>query len=421
MKRYPDGERKPKGEYGYRQGILTGILLTVLLFAVGVCGKEIWKLSRERTVSWQTAAVEQAQSEQMGDKVELLLQEIDENFLFEYDEQEMADAVYHTMLDALEDPYSEYYTAEEYSTIREKMSGSFYGIGVVMRLSEDETHVEVVSLVDGSSAQEVGILPGDWLCQADGTSLKEMSLSEIVALVRGKEGTTVHMQVYRPSEDAYYEYDVERRKIETDSVYSEMLEDSVGYIQITEFDSVTDEQFQTALESLMDQGMEHLVIDLRNNLGGTVDSVVNIANMLLPEELITYTETKDGTRKEYHSDANQLYQGSLAVLINGNSASASEILAGAVQDSGRGTLIGTTSFGKGIVQSVRMLSDGTAVKLTVARYYTPNGTCIHEIGIEPDVTVELSEEAIEDGLLEREEDNQLEAAIQAVLEKSDQS
>ena len=165
----------------------------------------------------------------------------------------------------------------------------------------------------------------------------------------------------------------------------------------------------------------YLVIDLRNNLGGTVDSVVNIANMLLPEELITYTETKDGTRKEYHSDANQLYQGSLAVLINGNSASASEILAGAVQDSGRGTLIGTTSFGKGIVQSVRMLSDGTAVKLTVARYYTPNGTCIHEIGIEPDITVELSEEAIEDGLLEREEDNQLEAAIQAVLEKSDQS
>lgn len=416
MKQYLDEEEQTADgqvRSAYGQGILTGVLLTVLAGMLLLCGMGIWKVWEARS-SRQVAANSETEPVQMAEKVELLQQEIDANFLFSYDEEKMADSVYHTMLDALEDPYSEYYTEAEYRAIREKMSGSFYGIGVVMQMSEDKTHAEVASLVEGGGAKDAGILPGDWLCQADDTSLEKMSLSEIAAVVRGKEDTVVHVQVYRPSEDAYYEYDVERRKIETDSVAGELLQDKVGYIQIKEFDSVTDEQFETVLRSLMEQGMTGLVIDLRNNLGGTVDSVVQIADWLLPEGVITYTETKDGTRKDYTSDADQIYEGPLAVLINENSASASEILAGAVQDWKRGTLVGTTSFGKGIVQSVRMLSDGTAVKLTVAKYYTPDGTCIHQIGIEPDVKVELPEEAVQDGVLLREEDDQLDAAVEMV-------
>lgn len=394
--------------YGLAVGILvTGLVLSLAYFGgrnAGAEGKE------DSTPS--NAAAQEPLSDKIGTKVDILLEEIDNSFLFEYDAEAVEDAVYASLFEALDDPYSAYYTEEEYNSVIEQMSGAFFGIGVVMQLNEEENCAEVVSLVESGAAKEVGIRPGDLLWEADGESLRDLSLTEVGALVKGEEGTMVHVKVYRPSEEIYLEFDVERRRIENDTVYGEMLEDGIGYLQITEFDNITDEQFEKVLTELKEQGMTSLIIDLRSNPGGTVDSVVKISDMLLGEGLITYTETKNGKRTEYKSDSNQLYDGPLVVLINGNSASASEILAGAIQDHDRGTLVGTTSFGKGIVQVVKPMTDGTAIKLTIARYYTPDGTCIHEIGVEPDVEVEISEEAIADGLVEVEEDDQLQRAIE---------
>ena len=207
---------------------------------------------------------------------------------------------------------------------------------------------------------------------------------------------------------------MERRTIEVPTVESEMLENQIGYIAITSFDDVTTEQFMTALDTLESQGMEALVVDLRNNGGGLVSSVCAILDRLLPEGLIVYTEDKYGNREEEYSDAENYFDKPLAVLVNGNSASASEIFAGAIKDYGIGTLVGTTTYGKGIVQKIYPLSDGTAVKLTVSKYYTPNGNNIHGTGIEPDVTVELDEELMYEVEIPKEEDNQLQAAIEVL-------
>lgn len=406
--------QKEKNHNSFLYGLAVGILVTGAVMSLAYFGGKNTEGGSGAGATASSTTAQEELSEKIGTKVDVLLEEIDDSFLFEYDAQAVEDAVYSSLFEALDDKYSVYYTEEEYSALQEQMSGSFYGIGVVMQLNEEENCAEVVSLVEGGAAREVGILPGDYLWEADGESLTDMDLTEIVALVRGKEGTSVHVKVYRPSEETYLEFDVERRRIENDTVYGEILEDSVGYLQITEFDSVTDEQFEKVLTELQDQGMTSLIIDLRSNPGGTVDSVVEIADTLLPEGLITYTETKKGRKTEYRSDSEQLYDGPLVVLIDENSASASEILAGAIQDHGRGTLVGTTSFGKGIVQVVKQLTDGTAIKLTIARYYTPSGTCIHDIGIEPDEVVELPEEAMEDGLIEMEEDTQLQKAIEVL-------
>ncbi len=405
---------KEKTRNSFIYGLAVGILVTGLVMSVAYFGGRNAGADGKEDAAATNATTEEPLADKIGTKVDILLEEIDNSFLFEYDAEEVADAVYASLFEALDDPYSAYYTEAEYNSVIEQMSGTFFGIGVVMQRNEEESCAEVISLVESGAAKEVGILPGDLLWEADGESLRDLSLTEVGGLVKGEEGTMVHIKVYRPSEETYLEFDVERRRIENDTVYGEMLEDGIGYLQITEFDSITDEQFEKVLTELKEQGMTSLIIDLRSNPGGTVDSVVKISDMLLGEGLITYTETKKGRRTEYKSDSDQLYDGPLVVLINEDSASASEILAGAIQDHNRGTLVGTTSFGKGIVQVVKPMTDGTAIKLTIARYYTPDGTCIHEIGVEPDVEVEISEEAMEDGLVEVEEDDQLQKAIEVL-------
>lgn len=197
----------------------------------------------------------------------------------------------------------------------------------------------------------------------------------------------------------------------------QMLEDQIGYIYIMEFDEVTDQQFRDALDDLEEQGMQGLVIDIRDNPGGLLETVVSMLDRMLPEGLIVYTEDKYGQRTEKLSTAEESFDLPLAVLINGNSASASEIFAGAIQDYGIGTIVGTTSFGKGIVQSVIPLYDQSAVKLTVSKYYTPNGVCIHGTGIAPDVEVELNEEVKNLVVIPTEDDNQLQKAVETVKEQ----
>ena len=289
----------------------------------------------------------------------------------------------------------------------ESSSGVYCGIGAY--LLQDGDSVAVMRPIPGSPAEEAGMQAGDKFVKVDGKDVSSEDVSTIAARVRGPENTSVTVEVERPGEKDTLVFELERREIETPTVVHEMMDDQIGYIAILEFDDITKVQFDTALQELQDGGMTSLVLDLRDNPGGNLDTVVEIADEILPEGLVVYTEDKYGTRKEYTTDAQHSLELPMAVLINENSASAAEILAGAIQDYQAGTLIGTTTFGKGIVQQVLPLGDGTGIKVTTSKYFTPNGNDIHGIGIAPDIELEFDEEAFEK---DENADNQLDKAVE---------
>lgn len=255
------------------------------------------------------------------------------------------------------------------------------------------------------------------LLAADDYEAASMDLSEFVNHIRGEEGTTVHLTVSRDGESL--EFNVERRNIEIQTVTYELLENQTGYIAVTEFTEPTADQFAAAIAELQNQGMTSLIVDLRSNPGGLLDTACEMLDQILPEGLLVYTEDNAGNREEYNSTDDEVLDIPLVVLVNGDSASASEIFAGAIQDRDAGTIIGTTTYGKGIVQSILGMTDGTAFKMTTERYYTPNGTCIHGIGITPDVEVEYEFLGGEEDTYSYDLDNQIQAALDW-LEKENQ-
>jgi len=263
-------------------------------------------------------------------------------------------------------------------------------------------------------AYEVGLSVGDIIIGADGTDLKSLELEGIVGLIKGEEGSTVEITYMNAVTGEEKTVSVTRRTIESKTVESEMWEDKIGYIHIKSFDGVTTEQFKAALEELKSQGLEGLIIDLRDNPGGRMDVVQEITNELVPAGIITYTEDKYGKREIYESSDEPCLGLPLVVLVNGNSASASEIMAGAVQDRGVGVLVGTTTYGKGIVQVTTAFKDDTAAKMTTAKYYTPNGNYIHQIGIKPDIEIDLPEGIEFSEITSKEEDVQLQTALEAL-------
>ncbi len=331
-------------------------------------------------------------------------------YLDEVDNQTLADGVFEGLLDSLGDVYSTYYTVEETESLAESTEGAYYGIGAYVQQDAETGYVKITGVIAGTPAEEAGFQAGDVIYSVDGENVLGMDSSQVVALIKGDEGTWVTVTVMR--DDELLDIDVERRRIETVSVTYELLDDGIAYIQLTEFDDVTVEQFEEALEELEADGAVGLILDLRDNPGGSLYSVVEIADMLLGEGLILYTEDNSGNREEYTSDAKRELDLPIVLLVNENSASAAEVLTGALKDHGKATVVGVTTYGKGIVQTVRTLSDGSSVKLTTSAYYTPSGTNIHGVGITPDVEVELDEEAyLEDG-----SDNQLETAIETMRE-----
>ena len=285
--------------------------------------------------------------------------------------------------------------------------GIYYGIGAYISKAVTDEFCIISGVIENTPAQEADLRDGDIIYEVDGVLTQGMDTTEVVSLIKGEEGTQVVLTLIREGEDDYLEIPVERRKIESPTVSNEMLENGIGYIEITEFDEVTEDQFAEALAECKGNGMKALILDLRSNPGGNLSTVCEISRMVLPKGLIVYTEDKYGEKDEYTCDGLRQLQVPAVVLVNGYSASASEILAGAMKDHGIATIMGTTTFGKGIVQRVISLSDGSAVKLTVSKYYTPNGNDIHEKGIEPDVVVEFDADAYyNEGV-----DNQLQEAI----------
>lgn len=408
-----------KNENGkFLKGLFCGVLLALICMA-GCLLHLQWKMNRRVTVSSDTEKSDTLKMNlrQVKKKTGEIEELINAYYLDEIDTQQIEDTMYKGMLAGLDDPYSVYYSQEELETMEQSVSGSYAGIGATLTQDPDTGELSVVSCFDGTPAQEAGLLPGDVITGWNGESVDGMELSELVAKIKTDPDEHLTLEIERDGETL--EVELTRREVEVPTVEYEMLDGQIGYIRLVEFDEVTADQFQKALDDLEAQNMEKLVIDVRDNPGGVLQVVCDMLDQLLPEGLIVYTEDKNGKRTEYTSDAEHQFTKPLAVLTNENSASASEIFAGAIQDYGIGTIVGTTTFGKGIVQRPFYLSDGTGIKLTVARYYTPKGHDIHKKGIKPDVEVELDEELKNKTTISHEEDNQLQKAIQVLEEEAD--
>lgn len=412
-----NGYPPKKNGMGFGAGILIGSICTMLVvFVVFVGGYTI--VNTMGSSIDQDTDVEQSFKEGLLDdsfekKVTELSKLIDQYYYEKIDKNALVEGMYAGMAEGLGDPYSAYFSAEEYASFNESTTGIYCGIGTVLTQDMKTNVVTILHVYPGTPAEEAGIKDGDIIAKVDDIAGDSMDLSELSSHIKGEEGTKVHIEVMRQGESDYLGFDVERRKIEVPTVEHQMLEGKVGLIRITEFSTGTPEQFDKAIKDLQEQGMVSMIVDLRDNPGGVLQSVCDMLDEVLPEGLLVYTEDKYGNRSDYKSDADCM-DIPMAVLINGNSASASEIFAGAIKDYKYGTLIGTTSFGKGIVQTIIPLEDGSAIKLTMAKYFTPKGNYIHEAGISPDIELEYEYLSEEDETYNPMHDNQVLKALEVL-------
>ncbi|MBR6696873.1 MAG: S41 family peptidase [Lachnospiraceae bacterium] len=399
-----DEELEQTDKKKFRNGMFWGALIGIVIGAI------VTTITAVIVVNSINKSKENAVLEVPEDKIEkleYLYNLIDRVYLEDIDEDTMMEGIYEGLLDAVGDPYTEYYTKEEFDKFKEEMSGEYYGIGVMVSQDLRTNIITVTNVFEGAPSYEAGMQAGDIIYKVSGTDITSMSVSEVVSMIKGAKGSKVEIVVVRDGEEKTFS--VERRPVAIPSIESKMLEDNIGYIQIVQFEDNTDEQYVEAFNKLVDQGMKALVVDVRDNPGGSLDTVVNILDTVLPKGLIVYTIDKNGNKEEHKGKDNNEINIPLVVLTNGNSASASEIFAAAIQDYEKGTIIGTTTYGKGIVQRLIPFSDGTAIKITISTYYSPKGNNIHGEGVTPDIELEY------DG--NQEEDNQLKKAIEVLKEQ----
>lgn len=392
-------------------GLFSGLLISVVLCCCVLCYKLIFEARQTTTPAISADAV--GFSPEVIEKINLLKGTIEYYYVEDMDTQTMEEYLYRGLMDSLGDPYADYYTPEQWIAMQNSTQGIYYGVGAYLKKDTVTRYPQITGIIRNTPAEEGGLMVDDFIYKVDGTDVFDMNLSDVTAMIKGEEGTTVDLTIYRPSTGEEIEMTLERRRVENPTVEYEMLDNQIAYIMISEFDGVTVDQFAEALAVVKGSDMKGLILDLRGNPGGSLGAVVEIARMLLPEGLIVYTEDKYGERNEYRCDGSRCLDVPLVVLVNGGSASASEILAGAIKDYGLGTLLGTTTYGKGIVQRMIALDDGSAIKLTVSHYYTPLGNDIHQVGIEPDIELEFDADAY----AEDETDNQLDRAIEILTEQ----
>lgn len=415
-------EENQKKRSGFGSGMFVGFLLGILLLGIGVTvGVHVYTTSTNQYLVISPSGVKKtAESNILTNKtvkkIDELMNYIDLYYNDDCDEDDIRNAIYAGTLEGLGDPYSVYYTADEYKDMQISTSGKYYGIGAALGQDAKTKEVTISKVYEGTPAEEAGLRDGDQIVKVNDTVSTSEELSDLVQKIRGEEGTTVHLKIYRASTKKTFEVDVERKNVELPSITSKMLDGGIGYIQISEFQSKTEEQFKSALADLKKQGMKSLIVDVRSNPGGLITAAANILDQILPEGTVVYTEDKYGKREDYTSDSKCL-KCPIAILVNENSASASEIFAGAIKDYNYGTLIGTKTFGKGIVQTVFPLEDGDAVKITTAKYYTPKGNYIHGVGIEPDINLTYKYSGPEDEAYDMKYDNQVQKAIKVLAEK----
>lgn len=395
------------------QGIMVGVASALVLVTLFL-GINFYKYRNEYKIllgNTKTSKTIDKSEEEIFTKIKYLMSMIDQRSIYEPDEQEVVDGIYKGIFNSLGDDYSCYYTAEEYKKFMEVTEGNYEGIGAYISTNSNG-YCYIVAPMKDSPAEEAGIKSGDIIYKVDDKIVTDKTSDDIVTMIKGKEGTKVKITVARDGKDDYLDFVVKRKKIESPTVSYEVKKDNIGYIAVTSFDNVTTNQFKEALVELQKKKVKGLVIDLRNNPGGNLDVVVDMLDMFLPKgQLIVYTEDKKGNRTEtYRAKRDAIVNLPLAVLVNENSASASEIFAGAIKDYKIGKIVGKTTFGKGIVQTVLQLKDGSAIKFTIAKYFTPKGKYIHGKGIKPDVDIDLSKKEYENNKV----DTQLDMAISQV-------
>lgn len=348
-------------------------------------------------------------------KIAELEKYIKKYFLGDVDDEKLMDGLIKGMFQSLEDPYSVYMNPDEFKSFTEQNEGVYGGVGIIVTPGEDNL-ITIVSPIEGTPGERAGLKTGDKIVKVNGEEFTGDRMDEAVKKMKGEPNTSVTITILRTDKDGNKEYldvDIVREEIRLVTVKSDIIDGNIGYIKITSFDELTYDDFKKHLKELTDKKVSGLILDLRNNPGGLLNICVDIADELLGEGVIVYTETKDGERQYEYSKRSAVAL-PLVVLVNEGSASASEILAGAIKDHGRGLLIGNKTFGKGIVQRIRGLTDGSGFKLTVSEYFTPKGTNIHGIGIEPDITVDLPEDIMEIGIENLQEDTQLQRAIKEI-------
>ena len=397
---------------------VSGIIIGFLCAVLAVSGLVFYLISQNRMV--RQSIVGPGESELLTDesiaKIQALESVIDTYYYkSDLDKQDQIDGIYKGLMESLNDPYTEYYTESELKELTADVQGIYFGIGAYVSYDSTLGMARISGVMPGSPAEKAELCIDDIIYEVDKESTQGLSLEEVVGRIKGEAGTQVHLTLVRSGVSDYVEVDVERAQIEVPTVSTEVYEDNIGYLKITEFDEVTTAQFIDGLAELRAQNIEGLIIDLRSNPGGSLATVCDIARQILPEGIIVYTEDKEGHRENYKNEEDHKIDIPLVVLTNQYSASASEILAGAIKDYGLGTLVGKTTYGKGIVQRIFDLRDGTAVKLTVSSYFTPNGVNIHGIGIEPDVEVDFDSEAYAND----KTDTQLDKGIEVMKELLD--
>ncbi len=414
------------------RGVMVGVLVTAFacLVTVGASagiymfGRSVIDNQAEMQVQdgyGPASEIRELDMEQVNDKLSQLQALVDQYYLFD-EEIEIGreeTGIYQGFLLGLNDPYAVYYTPEELASFMDETTGSYCGIGAMVSQNVVTGISTIIRVFEGSPAEEAGILPGDMIYKVDGTEVTGMDLTLIVNnYVKGEEGTDVVVTVFRESEDEYKDITITRRPIDVQTVSGKMLDDKIGYVSVLEFDQITGGQFTAEIEELEQQGMEKLIVDLRDNPGGELTTVVDMVDYIVKDggRILTVAD-KYGKEEIYKAEDGHSLDLPMVVLVNENSASASEVFTGAVKDYGVATVVGTRTFGKGIVQTLFPLSDGSAVKLTTNHYYTPDGHDIHEKGIEPDVVEELNEEAATMAVVPEEKDNQLQKAIEILKDK----
>lgn len=383
---------------GFIKGALTGALLTLLVVSLAACGLQH---INEGIISSDTET-----------KLSYLKKLIDETYLHDVKEKDLNEGIYKGYVEGLGDQYSAYYDKKETKELTESLDGSFSGIGAVMTQDASSGVITITRVYDDSPAKKAGIKTGDILYRVEEKTVTGKDLDKVVSWIKGKKGTKVNLTLLRGTNSDKIKVTATRDVINVETVKYKVLENQIGYISISEFDSVTGAQFAKALKQLQKKNIEGLVVDLRNNPGGSLSTVCDILDSILPKGLIVYTKDKNGKKEEYTSDEKHRLNLPMSVLVNGQSASASEIFAGAVQDYGKAEIIGTQTYGKGVVQNLFDLKDGTCVKLTTSEYFTPKGRSIDGKGITPDVKIEYKYNA-----KDPKADNQLDKAVSVVKDK----
>ena len=336
---------------------------------------------------------------------------IDEFYLGEVNEEDLKEGAIKGYIEGLGDPYTEYISKEEMKEYMEDTLGNYVGIGIYMLLDEENGKIKVLAPMKGSPAETVGIKSGDIIETVDGEEYTKDEMSEVANKIKGKEGTTVKIGIKRGEENL--EFEVTRQNIKVNPVEGKILENNIGYIQFASFDETTYEDFKAKYEELKNQGITSLIIDLRNNGGGLVDQATDIADLFVEKDTpLLYEVDKDGNEEVIKAENDVTINIPTIILTNENTASASEILAGALKDLGKAKIVGTKTYGKGIIQQIISLSDGSGIKITTDEYQTPNRNKIHEVGIEPDETVELPETVTNVLEILEDQDTQLQKAIE---------